>query len=61
MGICEVLTVIFIVCKLNKIGACAHWSWFQCFMPEIIAGVIYLSIFIFFIYMAFKKPNSKRR
>lgn len=43
MGITELLTVAFVVLKLlGKI----EWSWWQVLLPEIIAVVIYLAIFL---------------
>ena len=41
MGIVEVLTVIFVMCKIFEIGVIANWTWFQVFLPEIIALSIY--------------------
>ena len=46
MGICEVLTIIFVIAKLlGKID----WSWPIVFLPEIIAFVIYAGIILFHI------------
>ena len=46
MGICEVLTIIFVIAKLlGKID----WSWPMVFLPEIIAFAIYAIIIIFHI------------
>ena len=43
MGICEVLTIIFVIAKLlGKID----WSWPIVFLPEIIALVIYVVLII---------------
>ena len=42
MGICEVLTIIFVVCKLFGV---ITWSWWLVFLPEIIAIVFYILIF----------------
>lgn len=36
MGICEILTIIFVVCKVFGVGAIASWSWFLVLLPEII-------------------------
>ncbi|MDO4301651.1 MAG: transmembrane Fragile-X-F protein [Clostridia bacterium] len=44
MGLCEVLTIIFVICKLLGIVA---WSWWIVFLPEIIAVAIYIIIWIF--------------
>lgn len=43
MGICEILTIIFVVCKLLGVIA---WSWFYVLLPEIIAFVFYAIIVI---------------
>lgn len=43
MGITELLTVAFVMLKLlGKI----EWPWWQVLLPEIIAGAIYLAIFL---------------
>ena len=42
MGICEILTIIFVVCKLFGV---ITWSWWLVFLPEIIAVVFYIFIF----------------
>ena len=42
MGICEILTVIFVVCKL--IGVIS-WSWWLVLLPEIIAVIFYIVSF----------------
>ena len=46
MGICELLTLIFVVGKVMGIGAMASWSWFQCFLPLSIAVGFYISLLI---------------
>lgn len=47
MGITELLTVAFVVLKLlGKI----EWPWWQVVLPEIIAGAIYLGIFLWGLY-----------
>lgn len=38
MGFTEVLTIIFVVCKLLGI---ITWSWWLVLLPEIIAAVFY--------------------
>lgn len=43
MGICEVLTVVFVVLKLMHI---IEWSWFLVFLPGIIAVVIYVAMVV---------------
>ena len=42
MGICEVLSIIFIVLKL--IGT-IDWSWWLVLLPEIIAFAFYILLF----------------
>lgn len=44
MGICELLTVAFIVLKL--IGK-VDWSWWIVLLPEIIAAGLYLVLAVF--------------
>lgn len=39
MGFTEVLTIIFVICKLIGI---IKWSWWLVLLPEIIAGVLYV-------------------
>ena len=39
MGIIEILTIIFVICKL--IGL-IDWNWFLVLLPEIITAAIYL-------------------
>lgn len=67
MGITELLTVAFVVLKLlGKI----EWSWWQVLLPEIIAGAIYLAIFLWGLFDSlsfrwqisrpFKQKRSKR-
>lgn len=67
MGITELLTVAFVVLKLlGKI----EWSWWQVVLPEIIAGTIYLAIFLWGLFDSlsfrwqisrpFKQKRSKR-
>ena len=43
MGFTEILTIIFI---LLKVFGVISWSWWVVFLPEIIAVVIYLIVFI---------------
>lgn len=43
MGICEILTIIFVVAKLFGV---LQWSWWLCLLPEIIACTIYVILFI---------------
>lgn len=41
MGICEVLTIVFVVLKLMHI---IEWSWFLVLLPEIIAAILYVAL-----------------
>lgn len=43
MGFAEVLTIIFIFLKVFKV---VDWSWLIVFLPEIIAGIIYVSLIV---------------
>lgn len=39
MGLCEVLTIIFVLCKLFDV---VTWSWWIVFLPGIIAVALYI-------------------
>lgn len=39
MGICEILTIIFVLCKIFGVIA---WSWGLVLLPEIIAFGLYI-------------------
>jgi len=54
MGFTEVLTIIFI---LLKIFGVISWSWWLVWLPEIIAGVVYLG-FILFSWITYIKINK---
>ena len=43
MGIAEILTLVFVILKAFKI---IDFTWFQCFIPEMIAGTFYFIILI---------------
>lgn len=43
MGICEVLTIVFVVLKLMHI---IEWSWLLVLLPEIVALIIYAVLLI---------------
>ena len=43
MGFLEVLTLIFVICKLTSVVA---WTWFQVFIPMYISLTLYLFIII---------------
>ena len=51
MGFTEVLTLIFVVCKL--IGV-INWSWWLVLLPEIIAVAVYIIAFISGLFGCFK-------
>ena len=42
----NILTVVFVVCKLLKI---INWSWIVCFLPTIISSGICVILFILFL------------
>ena len=44
MGVCEVLTIIFVLCKLFGV---ITWSWWIVFLTEIIAVATYILIWVF--------------
>lgn len=43
MGLCEVLTIIFVICKLLGI---ITWSWWLVFLPEIVAVTLYIIVWV---------------
>lgn len=43
MGFAEILTIVFVLAKVFNL---VSWSWWMVFLPEIIATVFYLVIFI---------------
>ena len=44
MGFTEILTIVFIVLKLIGI---INWSWWYIGLPEIIAFVLYIAVFVY--------------
>lgn len=58
MGICSVLTIIFVVLKVTGITAVATWSWPLVLSPLIAEAVITGALFIHF---ARKTTSPKRR
>lgn len=58
MGFTEVLTIVFIVLKLVNV---ISWNWFYVLLPEIIAIVFYLVMFIYSTieYVKMKKNMKK--
>ena len=55
MGLCEILTVLFIAFKLLGI---IDWNWFFVLLPEIIAVAFY--IFMIILYIIAYKIECKR-
>ncbi len=55
MGICEVLTIIFVMCKLFGI---ITWSWWLVLLPEIVAVFLYVFIFILHIIVCIKAKKG---
>lgn len=49
MGLCEVLTIIFVLCKLFGV---VTWSWWLVFLPELIAVALYIIIWVCCIVLA---------
>lgn len=43
MGLAEILTIIFVVCKLMGI---ITWAWWIVFLPMIIAVVVYVIMLV---------------
>lgn len=43
MGLCELLTIIFVICKLFGV---ITWSWWLVFLPEIITIVLYIAVWV---------------
>ncbi len=41
MSIFAIVTVIFIVLKALEIGEPATWSWWLCFLPIMIPGIVW--------------------
>lgn len=58
MGFTEILTIVFVFLKVFGV---IDWSWFLVFLPEIIAGAIYLVIAIATIIAAVKSNNEFKR
>ena len=51
MGICEILTIIFVIAKImGKID----WSWLSVFIPMYVAVSFYLGIVSIAVYAIFK-------
>ena len=58
MGICEVLTIIFVVLKL--VGT-IDWSWWFVLLPEIIAFVWYFILIGAHIWLTVSIAKQERR
>ena len=43
MGITEILTLIFVVLKAFKV---IDFTWVQCFIPEMVAGIFFFIMLI---------------
>lgn len=43
MGLAEFLTIVFVLFKVFNV---VDWSWWLVFLPELIALVIYVALFI---------------
>jgi small Trp-rich protein len=44
MGLCSVLTLIFVVLKLAEIGTVATWSWWWVLSPLWIGALVALTV-----------------
>lgn len=55
MGFTEVLTIVFVVLKLLGI---INWSWWLVLLPEIIAGVVYICMVVYSIYLTSKTKRE---
>ncbi len=58
MGFTEILTVVFIALKL--IGVIG-WSWWLVLLPEIIAVVFYIAVFLFVVLFSAKQEADIRK
>lgn len=58
MGFTEVLTIVFVVLKLLGI---MNWSWWLVLLPEIIAGVVYICLVAYSIYLTSKTKREMDR
>lgn len=59
MGICELLTIVFVVLKLTGV---ITWSWWLVLLPEIIAVGLYILWSLFagiFVGSAYKKAKKE--
>lgn len=58
MGVCEVLTIIFVLCKLFGV---ITWSWWLVFLPEIIAVATYILIWVFSVISVIKANKQIKK
>ena len=58
MGICEILTVVFIALKLIGI---IDWNWFFVVLPEIIAFLLYALIIVTYIKIQISWRKTMRK
>lgn len=58
MGLLEILTIIFVVCKLAGV---ITWSWWLVFSPILVAVGLYVIIFVGYVIAALKlKGNAEK-
>lgn len=55
MGLCEALTIVFVVLKLTGVIA---WSWVAVFIPEMIAVVLYVILIALQIVISVKSASG---
>lgn len=59
MGICEILTIIFVIAKLFGI---INWGWLYVLMPEIIAVVLYIALVLVHFFGVYRlNKNFKKK
>ena len=58
MGFLELLTLIFVVCKLVGV---IEWSWWLVLLPEIIAFALYITWFVIVVFFANKTRKDIKR
>lgn len=58
MGVAEILTIIFVILKI--VGA-VDWSWWLVFLPEIIAGGIYIGFLALHVILTVGAARHNRR
>ena len=55
MGICEILTIVFVVAKLLGV---IDWGWLYVFLPEIIAFVLYIALLLVHIFGIYRTRKN---